>query len=435
MACCIKLGKYQTNYKYIFIYIIILLFFNYFFGSGFPEEMKISFFRNENYAYSIIVSDIFQYFSILILGLILLKIEKKKTAPIQKGMRPSKLSENYEIFELELIEEENKKINFSYVFYCLIILAYIINTKLLFFFFAYKLQDLSLWSIEIIYVCIFNISVFGSKIYIHQKISIAIILISDLITQVLSIISKYKDDKNDTIVLYKSYPWLYPVGIFGFLLLYLVDAYILCKIKWYFHLKFISISKILIFFGAGGTIFSLIISLISHFIECGNNKFSEIVCPSYEDETKKYFDNFFIFFKNMWRQDRNSTINSIYIILYVIKLFLKAIIYFLGFLIIEYLTPVFYLFARWTADLIIYLIYIIYYLSTSSLNIKFIFDILFLILSFLGMITYLEIIELNFCNLNRDVKENIEQRAETEILELLEIDGSNRSSLVNNDEQ
>ena len=137
----------------------------------------------------------------------------------------------------------------------------------------------------------------------------------------------------------------------------------------------------------------------------------------------------------MWRQDRNSTINSIYIILYVIKMFLKAIIYFLGFLIIEYLTPVFYLFARWTADFIVYLIYIIYYLSTSSLNINFIFDILFLVFSFLGMITYLEIIELNFCNLNRDVKENIEQRAETEILELLEIDGSNRSSLVNNDEQ
>ena len=77
MGNYITLGDYNPKYKYIFFYILTRLPYEYFFGDGFPEEMKIYFLRKENLPSSIFVYDIFKYLGMLIFGLINIKFEFK----------------------------------------------------------------------------------------------------------------------------------------------------------------------------------------------------------------------------------------------------------------------------------------------------------------------------------------------------------------------
>ena len=78
MEKCITFGDYNPKYKYIFYYILMRIPFEYFFGTAFPEEIKIDFVRYENMANSLLVYDIFAYSAILIFGLIIFKLEFKE---------------------------------------------------------------------------------------------------------------------------------------------------------------------------------------------------------------------------------------------------------------------------------------------------------------------------------------------------------------------
>ena len=62
MAKCISLGNYNKNYKYIIIYIIFRLIYEYFLGDVFLDEMKISFLKADNFPKLIIVYNIFSFF-------------------------------------------------------------------------------------------------------------------------------------------------------------------------------------------------------------------------------------------------------------------------------------------------------------------------------------------------------------------------------------
>ena len=58
----------------------------------------------------------------------------------------------------------------------------------------------------------------------------------------------------------------------------------------------------------------------------------------------------------------------------------------------------------------------------------FVFDLLSQFFSLLGTIIYLELIELNFCGLNHNLKKNIKFRANSEILEIYDIDSDAQSN-------
>ena len=68
----------------------------------------------------------------------------------------------------------------------------------------------------------------------------------------------------------------------------------------------------------------------------------------------------------------------------------------------------------------------VFYIATNTLKNDFIFDCLTQLFSLLGTIIYLELIELNFCNLNYNLKKNIKIRAKNEALDIYNID--NQSS-------
>ena len=425
MVKFITLGKFDNKYKYMFFYILIMLPLQYFLGDVFPDEMKIKYFRSENFPNDILVYDIFKYIGMFIFGLIVLKIE------IESLFSGNKIPENNKIEEkpeVQLIHYNLGSPSISLLSIFLLLSLYIIDIKAIsFFYYPLGFFGLDFWMLEIIFIAI--IILFKIKIYFHQKIAIAIILIFSTLMKIISVILVYESDEPR---IYKEYSWLLPIGLIGFILLNFIDGYILCKMKWYFDLKFASEKKMLILFGFFGFIIFLIVSMISNYNECRTNDTIINFCLVYNKENSSYyFDNFVIFFKTIWLEDRTPLANCAYIIILLLKIFLNAFRYFFAFLIIKILSPEFLVCSDSILYFITKIICFIYYIATDSLKNDFIFDLLSQFFSLLGTIIYLELVELNFWGLNYDLKKNINFRAKSEALEIYNLESDTLSNEEN----
>ena len=115
------------------------------------------------------------------------------------------------------------------------------------------LYDLNFWMIEILFVILIKIIFFKTIIYLHQKLALFISSVFPILLKITLIIIKFQESNKEKET-FIEYPWVTPIGIIIFLLLYFSESFIVCKLKWYFDLKFISESKILIIYGILGTI-------------------------------------------------------------------------------------------------------------------------------------------------------------------------------------
>ena len=416
MVKFITLGKFENKYKYVIFYILTMLPLEYFLGDNFPDEMKIKYLRREYFPNPVFVYEIFKYLGILIVGLIISRFETENIFPVNN---PSNIEKKESSMDVELILEEKEILlpNYSSLSISIIICIFVIELKSSELFYLVGLYGLDFWMIEIIFIAMINIFLFKIKIYIHQKLAISIILIFSTLMEILSIISVYNSGGYR---IYFEYSWLIIIGILGFLIFFFADAYVLCKMKWFFDLKFISEKRMLISFGFFGIIVFLISSMISHFVECQTSTFSSVICYVYDEEnSSKYVDNFKIFFKNIWMEDRNPFVNLIYILILLLKILLSAFHYFFAFLIVKILSPEYLVCSDSILYFIMKIITLIYYLATNNVTTDFVFDFLSQIFSILGTIIYLELIELNFCGLNHNVKKNINIRAKTESSKIL----------------
>ena len=427
----ISCGKYDKKYKYMIYYILIRLVLEYFLGDvDFPDEMKIEFLRNEFFPKSILIFDMFRSFGMIIFAIMLLNFESKNIE--EKNKNKNKISELQLISfnePVELIHYETKKPTSRFYMIIIIALLYNINSKLIKFFYQFGFLGIDLWMIQIIIICLIKRVFFKVVIFIHQKIAIAFILIFSTLMKLISIIIIFvKDEENDNVI-YKDKPGLFCLGFFGFILLYLIDSYMLCKMKWYFELKFISLNKMILYLGITGFIIFFICSIIVNFFKCDNSEFSLHVCLVHEKDnnTTKYFDNFEIFFKDIWRKEREEY-NVAYIFIFLLKIIFNSINWFLQFSIIKNLNPEFWVCSDSILYSIIKMIRLIYYISTNNLNNDFIFDFISQLFSLFGTIIYLELIELNFCGLNFYLKKNIDSRARNEYLHIYEIPEEDYSS-------
>ena len=230
--------------------------------------------------------------------------------------------------------------------------------------------------------------------------------------------------------LYVIYWWLVPIGIITYITLITLRAFINVNLKWFMDLKYISSNKILMIYGLLGSILSSIACIITTFVKCeetkSNNKdIYDYICidqiNDHNNTTSKYFDNFFIYYKNL-------NFSEILKLLY--QVFCFFFYKYFSMLIIKFLTPV---------HLILYIpnYYIIqktvliintiirnksffnkFYFTFRSE--KFFIDSLGDIISSFGLLIYLEIIELNFCKLNYNLRRNIIRRGRDEIFNSFE---------------
>lgn len=403
----IQLGSYNKYYKYIIFQVICNLLYRFTFGLSYGSVYTpISFFKKQNnFRSHNIINNIFYYFGTFFFSLILYKYDPSTKKKIKSN--ESDISST-----IKLIRYKNKNIKKEYYIIILVSFLWVIHEQLIISYYAYFYFDyLDFWTLEILITYYISKKMFNIEIYKHQKFAIffnsvfcSLLLLLPLIMSLIS--------KKDNIL--KEHLALIPLGIIVFLIIIFIRSYTNCKIKWIADLKDISVYKILIFYGIIGAIICSIVSLIATFVECNNNKF--IICPV-KDADKKYIENYIIYYKDF------SSSLIIFIVLTFFSIifgFLKALFYII---IVKYLTPIH---AIVLPSIYYFLVVII--LGIFSLIIKIdndnmneieiisnICDTIAFFLAILGNLVYSELIELNFCQLNYNLRSSIIRRGNIDL--------------------
>ena len=146
----------------------------------------------------------------------------------------------------------------------------------------------------------FNLIYFKFKIYLHHKLVICLNLIICGILKIIYLIvvinDDNKDNKKDSVFENYNNCWgIIPFGIITYLIIMISRAFALSEIKVLMQYKYISPIKLLIIYGIIGTIITIIIGIISSFIEC-NKTYSYLVLKIWKikDKTNEsyFFENF-----------------------------------------------------------------------------------------------------------------------------------------------
>ena len=234
-------------------------------------------------------------------------MEKNKTN--RKSKKENETSNNQRsLSEIELIHQESETFYYSNTFFLYflflvllwVIVDYIIEKSII------TLQQFCFWFFELIFLTFFYNKIFKAKIYTHEKLAMILNIIPFLLKQVAIVLS-FKDNSMKELYSQMNLPFIILIFIF-YLLIILLKSFINMKLKWYMDKKYISFTRILIYYGLIGTIFYSIISTVSTFKECektynSNINIYDILCENKiinetSNETIKYIANFKLYFSS-----------------------------------------------------------------------------------------------------------------------------------------
>ena len=433
-------GKYNNYYKYIFLTIFFSLISTLLFGNGqcndshlmhiakaYPEKTKNT---QESLSNHIIIHNIYRNIGILIISIISYKYEKYYSKS-KKEEENNKNTGIQLIYEDTLLKYEKKS---SLLFVIFIILLYNIQDILTLLYFRFDLSKFNLWILELPLLSYFNYKILKIKIYSHHKFAMYLSVIICLTSKIISLFLHLFLEEFKYLI-YNQYKFLYIIGVFSYLIIIIIRAYSVTEIKVLIDLRYISPNKLLIISGIVGILINSAIIVISTFNKCEFKNIDIHLCNVVEDINKDeaYLDNFFIYYKIL----RNSVNSGRYyeVIIEVLTSFVGIIIYFFFIYfyisIIKYLTPIHVIFYALIYAFIVRIIIIFISINNNSYFNQEIFNIYILILngiadffSGFGICIYLEIIELNFCDFNRNLRRNIIIRSKEE----LNIDNINKQS-------
>ena len=279
-------------------------------------------------------------------------------------------------------------------------------------------QDLDFWFFELIFISLIFSEYFIFKIYSHQILGMAISIGIGSILKIYNITIAFTSEDADK-TLYSKYPFLC-VFIILYLSIIMARSYVNTQLKVFMDLKFISHRTLLIFYGLTGAIICLIVGVIISFIPCPYFMKNYVCNVNYDD--KIYYENIQSYIES-WQ---NMLVRAIIIVLGILTFFFHKYYYTL---IIKAYTPIHVIFSfPWqffiekTFLLIFTSIFFRDDLFSQDKQLeKFLLDISGDISSIIGFFIYLEMIELNFCQLNYNLKKNIIERGENEYNISLEI--------------
>ena len=190
-------------------------------------------------------------------------------------------------------------------------------------------------------------------------------------------------------------------------------SFAITYIKILMDINYISPNKLLIIYGIIGTLITIIVGILSTFINCPNFNFDMNICKiHYEsNEKEKYLENLYLYWKTLINYKKEMIVEFCFLIFGVITNFFYNYFFML---IIEYLTPIHIIFANLIVSFFLRMFSNIYNSSSHKEGKKeeifiilFCIDIIIQILVTFGILVYLEIIVLNFCNLNYNLRQNI----------------------------
>ena len=413
-----SLGKYNNQYKYILLYLLFKLINLSIYelnDYGVFNGIKIFDFIDGDYLnYTFIRQFIIGYFGTFIFSCIFLFINKIKTILEQRKSNKGRTSAN----EVILIHEDNKEIIEKKISFCsvlVIIFAWVFQEQAIETYNT-SLCHIEFWMFELLIIAYFNSKILHIEIYRHQKFVFFFSLIP-ILFKITSIYLEFNDGD-------KHYPYeidLYwiPLGLLIYFILITIRAYSITKIKYFMDLKYISENNLLMIYGLIGTGFYSIFSIISSFTDYSNKYIFIHKYNGFYDYYNEYFSKLIIKQK-------------IYEILALVSGMITS--YFMNYnfmMIIKYLTPIHIVFLLpnfYFLYKFILVIYNIIYCSiknnwdnffvgveTPLIYEKFALDVFQDIFSLFGFLIYLEIIELNCCGLNYNLRDKIIKRANHEI--------------------
>ena len=427
MGKFISFGKYNKLYKYILISFILRIIIDYIYSDLFPSQIRPEFFYIENYPPSLLVDRFFYYLGTFILSFFLKHYEKSQ----KKIKKSEEDASNKNLPNIELIYYDIQIENFKPKELIITSLISIISLGIIMNLVSMTFNGLIYWVFDLFFVSYINYLMFNIPIYSHKKLAIAFRSIVPTFFQVLQTFTVLFKDYN---VFYKNHIIFIPIVIILYLCVSLARFYSLCKIKYFFDYKYINVSSFLTFYSLIGMLVMFSSSIIATFLQCPDeNKIEDIssIClvrpkKDGDDFREFYYDHIGYFFIQLWRVNRSTGINIIYLLLYIFKLFLNAVTFLYSILIVKYLSPEYYL--------ISYDIYCFFQQLFSLITSIIAHDDITLQLyqfisetgALIGMMVYLELIELKFFNLNRNLRKNIQKRSfiEYNINNILEDDES-----------
>ena len=302
------------------------------------------------------------------------------------------------------------------------------------------------WMAELIIMAYLCNKMFREKIYKHQLISIYLVSIP-FILKTATIILLFCDENNhlkngqinykydnESILLkslFVAHWWLFPISCILHFITMVIDSYAIINIKKFMDLKYVPISKILILYGSFGTIFTALFSLITNFISCGKKNYNiydiyDYQCLVVDNNDNRFIENYKVYFSQYFWKDLflftflKGIANGFYM-LYLLKY-------------VQNLNPVFKSFCfplMYFFEKIILLFQVKRNEPMKYLNARFFLDTASDITAIIGFLIYLEIIELNFCNLNKNLRKYIILRSEDESSN---IESENDSFFIEDDE-
>ena len=273
-------------------------------------------------------------------------------------------------------------------------------------------QDLDFWFFELIFVSIVFVKYFVFKISSHQKLGMAISILVGSILKIYNICITFAS-KPDTF--YVKNPGVTPFALFYFVLIFL-RSYVHIKIKIFLDLKQFSERFLLVSYGIAGTIICIFTGIFTSKVACPG-VFYDHICKWKDNEGTIYYDNW----DNYYVSGKNMLVRLIIIVLGLLAYFANK--YYM-ILIIKNYTPIHVIFAfpiQFFIQKIFLLIFSALFfreqLFPESEQVKkFLLDESGDIGSIIGFLIYLEIIELNFCGFNFNLKKNIIERSKIDYI-------------------
>ena len=358
----------------------------------------------------------FSYIGIIFISFIFLREKIEQEEDLNKEKIDQKETKNTNL-AIKLIYNKRKsylKNVYGILFYILILFLWVAEENLLLIY-VDIIQDLDFWFFELIFVSLIFSKYFLTKILSHQKFGMAIGII---IGSILKIFSISVTLTSGTDVFYNKYKWLISFVIIYFLLI-ILRSYVNTQIKIFFDLKYISQRILLASYGLAGFIILGLTGIFTSNVPC-SEELRKYVCNFNSiDNTALYYDNFSVYYES----GKNMAVRLIVIVLGMITFFFDK---YYSTLIIKLYSPIHVIFSfpiQYFLGKFFLLIFTAIFFREDLFReknkiSKFLTDEFGDTFSIIGFLIYLEIIELHFCNLDYNLKNNIINRSNDEIKEL-----------------
>ena len=315
--------------------------------------------------------------------------------------------------ELKLIHNDVKKFiqtQKGIIMFIAILILWIIEENLILIY-VDIFQDLDFWFFELIFISIIFSKYFIFKIYSHEILGMAISIGVGSILKIYNITIAFNSEDADK-TLYSKYPIICCFIILYFFII-AARSYVNTQLKVFMDLKFVSHRTLLIFYGLAGAIICLITGVIISFVPCPD--YMENYVCKIEYENKLYYDNISEFFGS----GKDILVRVIIIILgMIVFFFLKydTILIIKNYTLIRVIFsfPIQYFIEKTFLWIFTVIFYNDQLFSQEKQKEKFATDESGDIGAIIGFLIYLEIIQLNFCGLNYNIRKNIIYRGEKE---------------------